>query len=115
MGNMKTESGLPGESLSQQSFDNTSQRGKFETTDVRLPLVVEGTYFPHETEFRGKYKGYVYYGTVRNGALEMSGKAFFSPCAAAVSITRNPVDGWLFWDCRLPGKSSWISMDTFKT
>ncbi len=88
---------------------------KFETAEVHSPLEVEGVYFPHETEFRGKYKGYVYYGKVRNGALALSGKEFFSPCAAAVSITRNPVDGWLFWDCRFPGKSSWKGIDTFKT
>lgn len=111
----KTETGLADDSLFQPSSDKESQRGKIITGDVHLPWIVEGTHFPHETQFRAKYKGSVYYGTVRNGALALGGKEFFSPCAAAVSITRNPVDGWLFWDCRLPGKSSWINLDAFKT
>jgi len=114
MENLKTESGLSDKPDFQQASETVPQPGQFAGDNVRSPLVVEGAYFPHETEFRGKYKGYVYYGMVRNGALALSGKTFFSPCAAAVSITRNPVDGWLFWDCRLPGQSSWVSMDTFK-
>jgi hypothetical protein len=40
----------------------------------------------------------------------MNGKEFLSPCAAAITITRNHVDGWLFWDCKFPGMSSWIDI-----
>lgn len=76
--------------------------------------VVDGVAFPNGTEFRGKYKGYCYYAQVCDGALMLNGKKFLSPSAAAVSITRNAVDGWLFWDCKLPGDSSWVSIYEFK-
>jgi len=76
--------------------------------------VIEGVAFPSGTEFRCKYKGYFYYGNVKSGALVLNGKEFLSPCEAAVTITRNPVDGWLLWDCKLPGTSSWVSLHTLK-
>jgi hypothetical protein len=44
----------------------------------------------------------------------INGKKFLSPSAAAVSITRNAVDGWLFWDCKLPGDDSWVAIYEFK-
>jgi hypothetical protein len=44
----------------------------------------------------------------------MNGKEFLSPCAAAMTITRSFVDGWLFWDCKPPEASSWINIHTLK-
>lgn len=79
-----------------------------------LPWIVDGLSFPSGTEFRCKYKGYFYYGNVRCGALMLNGKEFLSPCEAAVTITRNPVDGWLLWDCKLPGMSSWVNIYSLK-
>jgi hypothetical protein len=79
-----------------------------------LSWVADGIAFPNGTEFRCKYKGYCYYAQVCDGALIINGKKFLSPSAAAVSITRNAVDGWLFWDCKLPGNSSWVDIYSFK-
>ena len=79
-----------------------------------LPWIIDGLAFPKGTEFRGKYKGYFYYGKVSGGALMMNGREFFSPCAAAMAITRSSVDGWLFWDCKTPEASSWINIHTLK-
>jgi hypothetical protein len=31
-----------------------------------------------------------------------------------MAITRREVDGWLFWDCKLPGVSSWIDIYSIK-
>ena len=76
--------------------------------------MIDGVSFPHGTEFRSKYKGYFYYGQVNNGALEFKGKQFFSPSAAAFSITRNPINGWVFWDCKIPGHSSWVNIRELK-
>jgi hypothetical protein len=67
----------------------------------------KGVRFPAGTEFRANYKGKVHLGRVEGGALVVDGKRFDSPSAAAVSITGNPVNGWTFWECRLPGKNSW--------
>ncbi|MCK4815154.1 DUF4357 domain-containing protein, partial [bacterium] len=48
-----------------------------------------------------------YYGKVEPGALVVDNTSFNSPSAAAVKITGNPVNGWTFWECRMPGESSW--------
>lgn len=69
--------------------------------------VSKGISFPHGTEFRATYKGQQFSAIVKNGALVMNGKRFASPSAAAVSITGNPVNGWRFWECLLPGSAKW--------
>lgn len=71
------------------------------------PWVCKGVIFPHGTEFRATYKGQLYTGVVAEGALVLQSKRFTSPSSAAVSITGNPVNGWRFWECLLPGKKHW--------
>jgi hypothetical protein len=72
-----------------------------------IAWVSKGVSFPHGTEFRATYKGQQFTGIAKNGALVMNGKRFTSPSAAAVSITRNPVNGWRFWECLPPGSTKW--------
>lgn len=67
----------------------------------------KGVTFPAGSEFRANYKGRIISGKVESGYLVVNGKRFDSPSAAAVSITGNMVNGWIFWECRLPGKVSW--------
>lgn len=67
----------------------------------------KGVTFPAGTEFRAKYKGQTIFAKVESGSLVLNGKRFDSPSSAAVSITGNMVNGWIFWECRLPGKTSW--------
>ena len=69
--------------------------------------VTKGVRFPAGTEFRAPYKGQTYLARVEGGALVLNGRRFDSPSAAAVSITGGPVNGWHFWQCRLPGQASW--------
>jgi predicted CopG family antitoxin len=76
--------------------------------------VPKGVRFPLGTEFRANHKGENYYGKVEDGALVVNGKRFDSPSAAAVAITGNPVNGWMFWECRLPGKGSWQMLKTLR-
>lgn len=78
------------------------------------PWVAKGVVFPHGTEFRSSYKGEMYYARVDNGSLVLNSKKFYSPSAAAVSITGNPVNGWIFWECKLPGKQNWQSINTLR-
>jgi hypothetical protein len=49
----------------------------------------------------------VYLAGVAAGALQLDGRRFDSPSAAAVSITTHPVNGWTFWQCRIPGQGTW--------
>lgn len=72
-----------------------------------IPWVVKGVTFPSGTEFKATHKGRNFEAQVKNGALVLNGKRYKSPSAAAVSITGNPVNGWRFWECKLPNSSSW--------
>ncbi len=67
----------------------------------------KGVRFPAGTVLRAEYKGRQYAATVEGGALVLNGKRFSSPSAAAVSVTKSPVNGWVFWECRFPGQSNW--------
>ena len=128
MESIKPDFTLSAESISQTSFDKMNQKEesqvpknlgtvKFDSKKNPidgLPWIIDGLAFPKGTEFRGKYKGYFYYGKVSGGALMMNGREFSSPCAAAMAITRSSIDGWLFWDCKTPEASSWINIHTLK-
>ncbi len=128
METIKLDSSLPGKPVSQPSFNKMNQKDVFQVpknldtveSNSRknpiddLPWIVDDLAFPKGTEFRCKYKGYFYYGKVTSGALMMNGREFLSPSAAAMTITRSSVDGWLFWDCKPPGASSWINIHTLK-
>lgn len=72
-----------------------------------IPWINKGVTFPHGTKFRATYKGQHYTAQVENGALLLNGKSFNSPSAAAISITRNSVNGWMFWECQFPNSNKW--------
>lgn len=74
----------------------------------------KGVTFPAGTEFRANYKGKAIFGKVESGFIVVNGKRFDSPSAAAVSITGNMVNGWIFWECRLPDKASWQTIKTLR-
>ena len=71
------------------------------------PWMAKGVVFPPGTKFRATHKGQVYYAIVENGALVHNNKKFSSPSAAAVAITENSVNGWVFWECKMPGEERW--------
>ena len=69
--------------------------------------VTKGIRFPAGTDFRSKYKGNLITAKVEGGALVLNSKRYDSASAAAMSVTKGAVNGWVFWECRLPGQSSW--------
>jgi hypothetical protein len=69
--------------------------------------VTKDVHFPAGAEFRAKYKGRTYLARVEGGALVLNGVKYDSPSAAAMSITTKPVNGWTFWESRLPGQAGW--------
>lgn len=69
--------------------------------------VVKNVVFPSGTEFRATHKGKAVLGRVEAGALAVNGRRYESPSAAAVAITGTSVNGWIFWECKRPGSSSW--------
>lgn len=89
-------------------------RGEKSASPSPSDWVAKGVRFPAGTEFRANYKGQVHVARVEAGALMLSnGKRFDSPSAAAVSITGSAVNGWRFWECKLPGKS-WQLIETLR-
>ena len=78
------------------------------------PWVAKGVVFPHGTEFRSFYKGQMYNARVDDGFLVLNEKNFSSPSPAAMSITKNSVNGWKFWECKLPGKQNWQIINSLK-
>ena len=68
---------------------------------------VKGVRFAVGTEFRAHYKGQTYLARVADRALVFNNERFDSPSAAAMKITGTPVNGWTFWECRMPGQGKW--------
>lgn len=94
-------------------LDSTHTSPANEQTELNSPSsgkgdwVVKGVTFPEGTEFRATYKGQLYQGVVSNGGLMVNGNSYTSPSAAAKAITNGPVNGWMFWQCKFPGRPSW--------
>lgn len=78
------------------------------------PWVAKGVVFPHGTEFRGSHKGQMYYGKVDDGYFVLNDKKFSSPSPAAIEVTGTSVNGWRFWECKLPGRQNWQSINTLR-
>lgn len=76
--------------------------------------MTKGVRFPAGTEFRATYKGQTYLGRVEGGALVLNGKRFDTPSAAAMSIADSPVNGWTFWEARLPGQAGWTMIKALR-
>jgi len=76
--------------------------------------VTKGIRFPAGTEFRAKYKGQTWLARVEGGALVLNGKRYDTPSAAAGSVTDHPVNGWTFWECRLPGQAGWKMLKSLR-
>lgn len=84
-------------------------------TNGSKPWIVSDTSFPAGTEFMVDYKGNTYTGVVKDGKLELSdGHKFSTPSAAAVHITKNNVNGWRFWQCKLPGQPSFVLLERLR-
>jgi hypothetical protein len=72
-----------------------------------LGWTIKGIHFPIGTEFRAQYRGKMYIGNVEAGGLRVNENVYGSPSAAADAITGTSVNGWIFWECRFPGTSTW--------
>lgn len=76
----------------------------------------KGVTLPHGTELRMEYNGRNFSGVIDDGRWSIEGKFFSSPSAAAsgVAITRagqHPsLDGWIYWQVKLPGEHRWVGM-----
>jgi hypothetical protein len=116
---LRTLLGLP-EAGSRQVSPQPSEATPTQKTSNPAPpwpafWTTKGVRFPEGTEFRAKYKGQTHLGRVQRSALVVNGKRFNSPSAAAMSITGGkPINGWRFWQCRMPGEADWKSIKSLR-
>ena len=76
--------------------------------------VTKSVRFPHGTPFRMRFKGKSYSAIVNDGSLELNGKPFNSPSAAANYITKKGVNGWIYWECKLSESSPWVIISSLR-
>lgn len=73
----------------------------------------EGITLPHGTMLKMTYNGRQHEGQIVDGKWVVDGKTFDSPSGAAsgVAVTKSGkhtrLDGWGYWEVRVPGDSSW--------
>ena len=99
------------DSLMGKTEDVTSVRAASAKGGKVRPLA---EYVKAPFRIRGRSKGKTFLGRVRRDAsIRARGKVFASPSAAAVAVTRYPVDGWWFWKYeRAPG--DWVRLDELR-
>ncbi|MBW9116621.1 DUF4357 domain-containing protein [Rhizobium cauense] len=69
---------------------------------------------PHGTELRANYKGKTYEAGVVDGVWMQNGQPQTSPSAAANAITGNSVNGWTFWEAKLPDQHRWRALASLR-
>lgn len=74
----------------------------------------KGIRFPAGTGLRAKYKGYVHNARIERSGIVLNGKRFATPSDAARAVTGTNINGWRFWQCRLPGESGWRRLDALR-
>lgn len=78
------------------------------------PFVWKGVQFPHGTKLRAMYSGTMHHAEINDGAIVYKGDQYTSPSAAAGAVTGTSVNGWKFWECKLPGHTSWQLIDNLR-
>jgi hypothetical protein len=74
----------------------------------------KGVVFPNGTVFRKTYKNKIYTAEVVKGQLLLDGKPMKSPSEAAMAITKSPVNGWTFWQCKFPDSHRWLALSRLR-
>ena len=91
---------------------------KPETSGVAKSGITDWSYkgirFPMGTSLRAKYKGQVHVARIDGGGIVVGGKRFATPSDAARAVTGTNVNGWRFWQCRLPGEAGWRRLDALR-
>jgi Protein of unknown function (DUF2924) len=80
----------------------------------RSDWIYKGIRFPTGTELRAKHKGELHKARIERGGIAVGGKRFATPSDAARAVTGTNVNGWRFWQCRLPGETGWRGLDALR-
>ena len=80
----------------------------------------KGVALPHATELRMEYRGQMVRGRVEHGKWVVEGNSYTSPSDAAGSSVktksgeRPSLNGWLYWEVKRPGDSTWRKLKGLK-
>jgi hypothetical protein len=80
----------------------------------------KGVTLPDTTQLKMTYNGKTYEGVISDGVWLVAGKRYTSPSAAAgaVGVTKDggttSLDGWLYWQARLPNSSRWAKIRSLR-
>ncbi|MGH6995979.1 MAG: DUF2924 domain-containing protein [Stellaceae bacterium] len=74
----------------------------------------KGIRFSVGTSLRAKYKGEIHVARIDRGGIVVGGKRFATPSDAARAVTGTNVNGWRFWQCRVPGEAGWRRLDALR-
>jgi hypothetical protein len=74
---------------------------------TKKPWTYKNVTLPDGTDLRANYKGEAHTAKIDDGAWIQEGRVMNSPSEAATAITKNSVNGWNFWEARLPGETRW--------
>jgi len=85
-----------------------------EETPAGEGLTMRGMLFPAGTKFRATCKGRRYSGEIIDGALVVNGERYQSPSRAGKALMGYNVNGWHFWQVKLPGSGEWRLLDSFR-
>ncbi len=77
-------------------------------------LVTQGVHIRAGTQARMKHKGEYQYGEVRGGKIWVNGEGYRSFSPAAIAITGTSVNGWKYWEVKLPGADDWVLVDALR-
>lgn len=67
-----------------------------------------------------RYNRHTYEGKIVDGSWVIGDRSFDSPSGAAsgVAVTKKGkhprLDGWIYWQVKLPGEDSWKSLDSLR-
>ena len=85
-----------------------------ENSENKKAWAYRGANLPHGTALRANYKGTTHIAHIADGEWIQDGSKQTSPSAAAFAITNNSVNGWDFWEARLPGEDRWRLLSMFR-
>ncbi len=109
-----TDNDVIRELLGLEPADFTSGSPNGVTQSGERPWVSKGVTFPHGTGFRATYKGQVYRAEVKEGALVYKGERYTSPSPAAMKVTGTQINGWRFWECKMPDSERWVPISRLR-
>ena len=112
--------------ISEQVYKEIAKRGKFgETPNDVLERVFKITqtesqslrrslFPPNHTECRFNRNGEYVCGKIENGELILSIGSYSAFSTAAKALTGTSLNGWLYWEIKLPNEDRWILADSWR-